>query len=224
MPAPARPLGQPRLIHRSSTNCQAAAVRLGSPTLNPTPKWPARPVRRHVRRKSPHAANTNAEKIFSIVIMLIGALMHAVVFGNVTALIRVSRRRNRAAASLQRRRRQQRQHDRPRRPELELINLSCRAQSVPAANPPGTQPKHADSGHVRAPFKLPNAPEGLEGLLSAASAAQRVSFAAERRARLVAAVAAKRDTLERARRRLTQPVSVLKQRQLAARQKVSSNG
>lgn len=38
-----------------------------------------------------NAANTNAEKIFSIVIMLIGALMHAVVFGNVTALIRVSR-------------------------------------------------------------------------------------------------------------------------------------
>lgn len=36
------------------------------------------------------SANTNAEKIFSIVIMLIGALMHAVVFGNVTALIRVS--------------------------------------------------------------------------------------------------------------------------------------
>ena len=35
-------------------------------------------------------ANTNPEKIFSIVIMLIGALMHAVVFGNVTALIRVS--------------------------------------------------------------------------------------------------------------------------------------
>lgn len=27
------------------------------------------------------AANTNAEKIFSVVIMLIGALMHAVVFG-----------------------------------------------------------------------------------------------------------------------------------------------
>lgn len=36
------------------------------------------------------SANTNTEKIFSIVIMLIGALMHAVVFGNVTALIRVS--------------------------------------------------------------------------------------------------------------------------------------
>lgn len=35
------------------------------------------------------SANTNAEKIFSIAIMLIGALMHAVVFGNVTALIRV---------------------------------------------------------------------------------------------------------------------------------------
>lgn len=39
---------------------------------------------------TPKTANTNAEKIFSIVIMLIGALMHAVVFGNVTALIRVS--------------------------------------------------------------------------------------------------------------------------------------
>ncbi|XP_061567176.1 potassium voltage-gated channel subfamily H member 4a [Cololabis saira] len=32
-------------------------------------------------------ANTDAEKIFSICIMLIGALMHAVVFGNVTAII-----------------------------------------------------------------------------------------------------------------------------------------
>ncbi|XP_034046370.1 potassium voltage-gated channel subfamily H member 4a [Thalassophryne amazonica] len=32
-------------------------------------------------------ANTEAEKIFSICIMLIGALMHAVVFGNVTAII-----------------------------------------------------------------------------------------------------------------------------------------
>ncbi|XP_061079316.1 potassium voltage-gated channel subfamily H member 4-like [Conger conger] len=32
-------------------------------------------------------ANTNAEKIFSICTMLIGALMHAVVFGNVTAII-----------------------------------------------------------------------------------------------------------------------------------------
>lgn len=33
------------------------------------------------------AANTNAEKVFSVFIMLIGALMHAVVFGNVTAII-----------------------------------------------------------------------------------------------------------------------------------------
>ncbi|GAB6019849.1 hypothetical protein CHUAL_001388 [Chamberlinius hualienensis] len=33
------------------------------------------------------SANTNAEKIFSIIAMLIGALMHAVVFGNVTAII-----------------------------------------------------------------------------------------------------------------------------------------
>ncbi|KAK2111914.1 Potassium voltage-gated channel sub H member 4 [Saguinus oedipus] len=32
-------------------------------------------------------ANTDAEKIFSICTMLIGALMHAVVFGNVTAII-----------------------------------------------------------------------------------------------------------------------------------------
>ncbi|XP_044033933.1 potassium voltage-gated channel subfamily H member 4 isoform X2 [Siniperca chuatsi] len=32
-------------------------------------------------------ANTDAEKIFSICIMLIGALMHALVFGNVTAII-----------------------------------------------------------------------------------------------------------------------------------------
>nr|XP_019603364.1 PREDICTED: potassium voltage-gated channel subfamily H member 4 isoform X2 [Rhinolophus sinicus] len=32
-------------------------------------------------------ANTNAEKVFSICTMLIGALMHAVVFGNVTAII-----------------------------------------------------------------------------------------------------------------------------------------
>uniref|UniRef100_A0A8C6SMX4 Voltage-gated delayed rectifier potassium channel KCNH4 n=1 Tax=Neogobius melanostomus TaxID=47308 RepID=A0A8C6SMX4_9GOBI len=32
-------------------------------------------------------ANTDAEKIFSICIMLMGALMHAVVFGNVTAII-----------------------------------------------------------------------------------------------------------------------------------------
>uniref|UniRef100_A0A8C8DCX5 Voltage-gated delayed rectifier potassium channel KCNH4 n=1 Tax=Oryzias sinensis TaxID=183150 RepID=A0A8C8DCX5_9TELE len=32
-------------------------------------------------------ANTDAEKIFSVCIMLIGALMHAVVFGNVTAII-----------------------------------------------------------------------------------------------------------------------------------------
>jgi potassium voltage-gated channel Eag-related subfamily H protein 8 len=33
------------------------------------------------------SANTDAEKVFSILIMLIGALMHAVVFGNVTAII-----------------------------------------------------------------------------------------------------------------------------------------
>ncbi|GIY80037.1 potassium voltage-gated channel subfamily H member 8 [Caerostris darwini] len=33
------------------------------------------------------AANTNAEKVFSILTMLIGALMHAAVFGNVTAII-----------------------------------------------------------------------------------------------------------------------------------------
>ncbi|XP_073812259.1 eag-like K[+] channel isoform X2 [Musca autumnalis] len=33
------------------------------------------------------SANTTAEKVFSIVMMLIGALMHAVVFGNVTAII-----------------------------------------------------------------------------------------------------------------------------------------
>ncbi|KAM4689475.1 voltage-gated delayed rectifier potassium channel KCNH8 [Discoglossus pictus] len=33
------------------------------------------------------SANTDAEKIFSICIMLIGALMHALVFGNVTAII-----------------------------------------------------------------------------------------------------------------------------------------
>ncbi|XP_045890160.1 potassium voltage-gated channel subfamily H member 4a [Micropterus dolomieu] len=33
------------------------------------------------------SANTDAEKIFSICIMLMGALMHAVVFGNVTAII-----------------------------------------------------------------------------------------------------------------------------------------
>ncbi|NWY71580.1 KCNH8 protein, partial [Erithacus rubecula] len=33
------------------------------------------------------SANTNAEKIFSICTMLIGALMHALVFGNVTAII-----------------------------------------------------------------------------------------------------------------------------------------
>ncbi|XP_077997562.1 voltage-gated delayed rectifier potassium channel KCNH8-like [Glandiceps talaboti] len=33
------------------------------------------------------SANTNSEKIFTIVIMLIGALMHAVIFGNVTAII-----------------------------------------------------------------------------------------------------------------------------------------
>lgn len=42
------------------------------------------------QNKNKYPANTNPEKIFSIVIMLIGALMHAVVFGNVTALIRVS--------------------------------------------------------------------------------------------------------------------------------------
>ncbi|XP_076328741.1 voltage-gated delayed rectifier potassium channel KCNH8-like [Tachypleus tridentatus] len=33
------------------------------------------------------SANTNTEKVFSILTMLIGALMHAVVFGNVTAII-----------------------------------------------------------------------------------------------------------------------------------------
>lgn len=33
------------------------------------------------------SATTNVEKVFSIIIMLIGALMHAVVFGNVTAII-----------------------------------------------------------------------------------------------------------------------------------------
>lgn len=33
------------------------------------------------------SANTTAEKVFTIVMMLIGALMHAVVFGNVTAII-----------------------------------------------------------------------------------------------------------------------------------------
>lgn len=33
------------------------------------------------------SANTAAEKVFSIIMMLIGALMHAVVFGNVTAII-----------------------------------------------------------------------------------------------------------------------------------------
>ncbi|KAL6094117.1 hypothetical protein STEG23_034876 [Scotinomys teguina] len=33
------------------------------------------------------SANTDAEKIFSICTMLIGALMHALVFGNVTAII-----------------------------------------------------------------------------------------------------------------------------------------
>ncbi|XP_055379901.1 potassium voltage-gated channel subfamily H member 8 isoform X2 [Condylostylus longicornis] len=33
------------------------------------------------------SANTTAEKVFSIIMMLIGALMHAVVFGNVTAII-----------------------------------------------------------------------------------------------------------------------------------------
>ncbi|XP_011479155.1 potassium voltage-gated channel subfamily H member 8 [Oryzias latipes] len=33
------------------------------------------------------SANTDAEKIFSICVMLIGALMHALVFGNVTAII-----------------------------------------------------------------------------------------------------------------------------------------
>ncbi|CAC5414646.1 KCNH8 [Mytilus coruscus] len=42
------------------------------------------------------SANTNAEKIFSICAMLIGAMMHAVVFGNVTAIIQrmYSRRAN----------------------------------------------------------------------------------------------------------------------------------
>ncbi|XP_075169112.1 eag-like K[+] channel [Haematobia irritans] len=33
------------------------------------------------------SANTTAEKVFAIIMMLIGALMHAVVFGNVTAII-----------------------------------------------------------------------------------------------------------------------------------------
>jgi hypothetical protein len=33
------------------------------------------------------SANTSYEKIFSVFMMLIGALMHAVVFGNVTAII-----------------------------------------------------------------------------------------------------------------------------------------
>lgn len=33
------------------------------------------------------SANTDVEKVFSILVMLIGALMHAVVFGNVTAII-----------------------------------------------------------------------------------------------------------------------------------------
>ncbi|KAL3854945.1 hypothetical protein ACJMK2_014180 [Sinanodonta woodiana] len=33
------------------------------------------------------SANTNAEKIFSVCAMIVGALMHAVVFGNVTAII-----------------------------------------------------------------------------------------------------------------------------------------
>ncbi|XP_041375018.1 potassium voltage-gated channel subfamily H member 8-like [Gigantopelta aegis] len=33
------------------------------------------------------SANTNAEKIFSVCAMLVGAMMHAVVFGNVTAII-----------------------------------------------------------------------------------------------------------------------------------------
>ncbi|CBY37151.1 unnamed protein product [Oikopleura dioica] len=33
------------------------------------------------------SANTNNEKVFSVLVMLIGALMHAVVFGNVTAII-----------------------------------------------------------------------------------------------------------------------------------------
>ncbi|XP_044571346.1 potassium voltage-gated channel subfamily H member 8 isoform X2 [Drosophila ananassae] len=33
------------------------------------------------------SANTTAEKVFTIIMMLIGALMHAVVFGNVTAII-----------------------------------------------------------------------------------------------------------------------------------------
>ena len=36
------------------------------------------------------SANTDMEKIFSVLIMLIGALMHAVVFGNVTAIISVN--------------------------------------------------------------------------------------------------------------------------------------
>ena len=35
------------------------------------------------------SANTDTEKIFSVLVMLIGALMHAVVFGNVTAIIQV---------------------------------------------------------------------------------------------------------------------------------------
>jgi len=35
------------------------------------------------------SANTNNEKVFSVLVMLIGALMHAVVFGNVTAIIQV---------------------------------------------------------------------------------------------------------------------------------------
>ncbi|XP_066932350.1 potassium voltage-gated channel subfamily H member 6-like isoform X2 [Clytia hemisphaerica] len=33
------------------------------------------------------SANTNSEKIFTIAVMLVGALMHAVIFGNVTAII-----------------------------------------------------------------------------------------------------------------------------------------
>ncbi|XP_043246370.1 potassium voltage-gated channel subfamily H member 8-like isoform X2 [Amphibalanus amphitrite] len=33
------------------------------------------------------SANTNTEKIFSVVVMLVGALMHAAVFGNVTAIV-----------------------------------------------------------------------------------------------------------------------------------------
>ena len=37
------------------------------------------------------SANTDMEKIFSVLIMLIGALMHAVVFGNVTAIISVNK-------------------------------------------------------------------------------------------------------------------------------------